>query len=166
LPAELRIEQVPFTHADVRRLDDQVQAEYVVRYGSPDETVFDPAHFEPPNGSFYVGYRDDEPVLMGGWRFRADVSRLGAEHAVEVKRMYVVPAARRAGLARLMLAHLEATARTSGADAVLLETGTRQPEALALYESAGYQRVEPFGHYREFPSNRCYGRLLGAGEVP
>jgi GNAT superfamily N-acetyltransferase len=166
LPAELRIEQVPFTHADVRRLDDQVQAEYVVRYGSPDETVFDPAHFEPPNGSFYVGYRDDEPVLMGGWRFRADVSRLGAERAVEVKRMYVVPAARRAGLARLMLAHLEATARTSGADAVLLETGTRQPEALALYESAGYQRVEPFGHYREFPSNRCYGRLLGAGEVP
>ncbi len=166
MPAELRIEQVPFTHADVRRLDDEVQAEYVVRYGTPDETVFDPAHFDAPDGAFYVGYRDDEPVLMGGWRFRPDVSRLEAERAVEVKRMYVVPAARRGGLARLMLAHLEATARTAGADAVLLETGTRQPEAMALYESAGYERVEPFGHYRDFPSNRCYGRLLGAAEVP
>ena len=37
-----------------------------------------------------------------------------------------------------------------------------QPEAMALYESAGYQRVEPFGYYREHPNNRCYGRLLGA----
>lgn len=163
LPAELRIEQVPFTHPDVRVLDDEVQAEYVVRYGSGDQTVFDPTHFEPPEGAFYVGYQDDRPVLMGGWRFRPDVRRLGAERPVEVKRMYVVPAARRAGLARLMLAHLEATARTAGADAVLLETGTRQPEAMALYESVGYQRVEPFGHYRDFPNNRCYGRLLGAG---
>jgi ribosomal protein S18 acetylase RimI-like enzyme len=79
--------------------------------------------------------------------------------------MYVVPNARRGGLARLMLAHLEATARTAGADAVLLETGIRQPEAMALYESAGYERIEPFGHYREHPSNRCYGRLLGVPDV-
>ena len=47
-----------------------------------------------------------------------------------------------------MLAHLETTARTAGADVIILETGTAQPEAMALYESAGYQRVEPFGYYR------------------
>jgi GNAT superfamily N-acetyltransferase len=165
MPADLRIDQVPFTHDDVRLLDDAVQAEYVVRYGSRDETRFDPAQFESPGGAFYVGYRDDASVLMGGWRIRTDVSRLGAQRPVEVKRMYVVPTARRGGLARLMLAHLEATARTAGADAVLLETGIRQPEAMALYESAGYERVEPFGHYREHASNRCYGRLLGVPEV-
>jgi GNAT superfamily N-acetyltransferase len=165
LPAELRIDQVPYTHPDARFLDEEVQAEYVVRYGTPDRTHMDPAEFEAPDGAFYVGYRDDQPVIMGGWRFRADVSRLGAQRAVEVKRMYVAPAARRGGLARLMLAHLEATARTAGADAILLETGTAQPEAMALYESAGYQRVDPFGYYREHPSNRCYGRLLGASEV-
>jgi GNAT superfamily N-acetyltransferase len=165
LPADLRLERVPFTHHDVALLDDAVQAEYVVRYGTRDETRFDPAQFEAPAGAFYVGYRDDTPVLMGGWRFRTDVSRLGAERPVEVKRMYVVPDARRGGLARLMLAHLEATARTAGADAVLLETGTRQPEAMALYESSGYERIEPFGHYRAHRDNRCYGRLLGAAEV-
>ena len=165
LPAELRIQQVPFTHPDARLLNEQVQAEYVVRYGTPDRTHMDPAEFESPVGAFYVGYRDDLPVIMGGWRFRPDVSRLGSERAVEVKRMYVAPAARRGGLARLMLAHLEATARTAGADVIILETGTAQPEAMALYESAGYQRVDPFGYYREHPSNRCYGRLLGADEV-
>jgi GNAT superfamily N-acetyltransferase len=158
----LRIERVAFTHEDARLLDDEVQAEYVVRYGTPDRTHMDPAQFDAPGGAFYVGYRDDLPVTMGGWRFRPDVVRLGSARAVEVKRMYVAPSARRSGLARLMLAHLEATARTAGADAVLLETGVAQPEAMALYESAGYQRVEPFGYYREHPSNRCYGRLLGA----
>ncbi len=64
-----------------------------------------------------------------------------------------------------MLAHLEATARTAGADVMILETGTAQPEAMALYEAAGYQRVEPFGYYRDEPLNRCYARVLG-GSVP
>jgi GNAT superfamily N-acetyltransferase len=125
----------------------------------------DAAEFEAPSGAFYVGYRDGVPVTMGGWRFRPDVDRLGAECAAEVKRMYVAPSARRRGLARLMLAHLEVTARTAGADAIILETGTAQPEAMTLYESVGYQRIENFGFYRDYPDNRCYGRVLGAGEV-
>ena len=41
-----------------------------------------------------------------------------------------------------------------------LETGTAQPEAMALYESSGYARIESFGHYRDAPQNRCYGRDL------
>jgi GNAT superfamily N-acetyltransferase len=165
VPAELSVEHVPFTHDDAQLLNEQVQAEYVVRYGTPDLTHMDAGQFAALAGAFYVGYRDDVPVTMGGWRFRTDVSRLGSQRPVEVKRMYVAPAARRDGLARLMLAHLEATARTAGADVVLLETGTAQPEAMALYESSGYERVEPFGSYRKHPSNRCYGRILGAGEV-
>ena len=54
--------------------------------------------------------------------------------------MYVVPAARAPGLARTMLAHLERTAAAAGAEAMILETGTAQPEAMALYESSGYTR--------------------------
>jgi GNAT superfamily N-acetyltransferase len=165
VPADLRIEQVPYTHADARLLSEEVQAEYVVRYGSPDRTEMDAAEFEAPSGAFYVGYRDGLPVTMGGWRFRPDVDRLGAQRAVELKRMYVAPSARRGGLARLMLAHLEATARTAGADVIVLESGTRQPEALALYESMGYERIEGFGYYRDYPDNRCYGRVLGSDEV-
>jgi GNAT superfamily N-acetyltransferase len=160
-PAELRIEQVAMSHPDALLLLEEVQQEYVVRYGSRDETPYDPAEFDPPTGVFYVGYRDGTPVSTGGWRFRDDVSRLGSRRPVEVKRMYVVPAARRSGLARLMLAHLEATARDAGADVVLLETGLEQPEGIALYEASGYELVEGFGHYRGFPSNRCFARRLG-----
>jgi GNAT superfamily N-acetyltransferase len=160
-PAALRIEQVAMSHPDARLLLEEVQEEYVVRYGTRDETPYDPTEFDPPTGAFYVGYRDGMPVSTGGWRFRDDVSRLGSEHPVEVKRMYVVPAARRGGLARLMLAHLEATARAAGADVVLLETGLEQPEGIALYEASGYERIDGFGHYRGFPKNRCYARRLG-----
>jgi GNAT superfamily N-acetyltransferase len=165
VPAELRIEHVPITHGDALLLIDEVQREYVVRYGGPDRTPLAPAYFEAPDGAFYVGYLDDVPVTMGGWRFRPDVSRLGSQRAAEVKRMYVAPSGRRGGLARLMLAHLEATARTAGADVMILETGTAQPEAMALYVASGYQAIQPFGYYRHAPLNRCYGRVLGADEV-
>ena len=161
LPAELRIELVPLAHPDAELLIEAVQQEYVVRYGSFDDTPMPPSYFEPPEGAFYVGYLDDVPVSTGAWRFREDVSRLGSDRPAEVKRMYVAAQARRTGLARLMLAHLEATARTAGADVMILETGTAQPEAISLYEAAGYERVESFGHYRNEPKNRCFGRRLG-----
>jgi GNAT superfamily N-acetyltransferase len=61
-----------------------------------------------------------------------------------------------------MLAHLEQTAHEGGAQAVLLETGLRQPEAIGLYESSGYTPVPSFGYYRCAPLSRCYGRLLPA----
>lgn len=160
-PADLRIEQVAIDHPDALLLVEGVQQEYVVRYGGRDDTPMDPAEFAPPAGAFYVAYRDDVPVMTGAWRFREDVNRLGSSRPAEVKRMYVVPEARRSGLARLMLAHLEATARTAGAEVMIMETGTAQPEAMALYQAAGYEPVESFGHYRNEPKNRCYGRRLG-----
>lgn len=156
----MRLELVPVSHPDALRLIEEVQQEYVVRYGGRDNTPLDAEELAPPRGAFFVGYLDDEPVATGAWRFRTDVPVLDAERPAEVKRMYVVPSARRSGLARRMLAHLEQTARDAGADAIILETGTAQPEAMALYESAGYERVEPFGHYRWGPRNRCYGRRL------
>ena len=45
---------------------------------------------------------------------------------------------------------------------MILETGTAQPEAMALYESAGYTPIASFGHYRESPENRCYGRCAAS----
>jgi GNAT superfamily N-acetyltransferase len=160
LRAELRIEQRPVTHPDAQLLIEEVQQEYVVRYGGPDHTPMVADDLAPPAGGFYVGYLGDAPVTTGAWRFRTDVERLGSTRPAEVKRMYVAPSARRRGLARLMLSHLETAARTAGADVMILETGTAQPEAMALYVSAGYVPVEPFGHYAWSPQNRCYGRRL------
>ena len=157
----LRLERVAITHAAAQALIAEVQEEYVARYGGPDQTPIDPTMFEAPSGAFFVGHLGDVPVAMGGWRMRPDVVRLGGALSAEIKRMYVAPPGRRMGLARAVLAHLESTAHEAGADVMVLETGTAQPEAIALYESAGYEPVEKFGHYAWSPKNRCYGRRLG-----
>jgi GNAT superfamily N-acetyltransferase len=155
----LRLVRVRLDHPDALLLIGEVQAEYVARYGGPDESPIDPAMFDAPQGAFFVGYVGDVPVAMGGWK-RRETAALGSTRTAEVKRMYVAPAGRRQGFARAVLAHLEATALAAGADVMVLETGTAQPEAIALYESSGYVPVEKFGHYAWSPKSRCYGKRL------
>ncbi len=144
----------------VQALVAEIQREFVVRYGSPDETPLDVTMFDPPAGAFLLGTLEGEPVAMGGWRRRPDVVALGGSVAAEIKRMYVVPAARGRGLARAVLAALESSAASSGADVMVLETGLKQPEAIALYESSGYVPVEGFGYYKDFPTVRYFGKRL------
>jgi GNAT superfamily N-acetyltransferase len=63
---------------------------------------------------------------------------------VEVKHLYVVPTVRRTGLAAALMDALEADARARGAASIVLETGTAQPEALALYAARGYHSRGPY----------------------
>jgi GNAT superfamily N-acetyltransferase len=91
-------------------------------------------------------------VACGGWRATGD--------GAEIKRMYVTGAARRAGAARAMLAELERTAQAAGHRRAILETGGRLPEAVALYRSAGYTPVAPFGYYAASPNSIHLGKLL------
>jgi GNAT superfamily N-acetyltransferase len=156
----VEIRRLSFMHPDVTVLVEEVQAEYTRRYGGPDETLLDASMFDPPAGSFFVGYRDGEPVAMGGWRFRGDVKVFGEPAVTEIKRMYVAPPVRRSGLARRLLEHLETTARDAGAAAMVLETGIEQPEAIRLYLASGYTTVDGFGHYAWSPKSRYYGKRL------
>jgi GNAT superfamily N-acetyltransferase len=78
----------------------------------------------------------------------------------EVKRMFVRPETRRRGVAQAVLAKLETTAREMGMHTLRLETGTRQPEANALYERQGYQRIPCFGEYVSDPFSVCYEKAL------
>lgn len=95
------------------------------------------AELGPPGGAFIVGRRDGEPVCCGG------VKRLD-DRICEIKRMYVVPAARGQGVARRLLEALEDTARGLGYTVARLDTGPRQAGAQALYESAAYRPIENF----------------------
>jgi GNAT superfamily N-acetyltransferase len=129
-----------------------VQQEYVVRYGDQDGTPVDPAEFAPPRGLFLVAYVDGTPAACGGWRAH--------ETDVELKRMYVTPAFRGRGLARAVLAELERTALAAGYRRVILETGSKQPEAIALYESSGYRPVPRFGYYANAPEAVHLGKVV------
>jgi len=150
---ELVIEARPYDDADVARLVEEVQAEYVARYGGPDETAVDPVEFSPPAGLFLVGLLDGVPVASGGWR------RQSADQA-EIKRMYVSASVRRRGLARRMLEALEQTAAEAGITRIVLNTGLAQPEAIALYEQSGYTPVPGFGHYACHPNALFYGKKI------
>jgi putative acetyltransferase len=74
----------------------------------------------------------------------------GGEYA-EIKRMFVLPEARGLGIGRRILEEIERLIRAAGLPLARLETGIAQPEALRLYEKAGYQRRGPFGDYPNDP---------------
>ena len=156
----LRLEVARISGRDTQALVTEVQAEYTLLYGGPDDSPMDEGGFEAPQGAFFLGYVDGRPVAMGGWRVRPDLHVLDGVAVTEIKRMYVAPAARRRGHARRVLAHLEQTAREAGSDVMVLETGTMQPEAIAMYVASGYQLVELFGHYSWSPLARCFGKPL------
>ncbi len=148
-----RIEVVRYDASDAAELIEELQQEYVTRYGNRDGAPVDPAEFEPPKGLFLVGYLGDGgPVVCGGWRSHGDDA--------EVKRMYVRSAARGLGLARAMLAELERTAVAAGHRRMILETGKKQPEAVALYRSCGYTDITPFGYYAGRPLSIHLGKTL------
>jgi GNAT superfamily N-acetyltransferase len=155
------VRRVGYGHPDAALMIEAVQGEYVRRYGGRDETPLDPLMFEPPDGSFFVGYLGDEPVATAAWR-RSGIEALGTTRTAEVKRMYVAPVARGRGLARQLLAHVEADVARHGFEVLVLETGTKQPEAMSLYESSGYSRIAGFGFYRDAPLSRCYARRVVA----
>lgn len=159
--APVVIRRLPITHPDAARLVEEVQEEYVVRYGSRDESPVDPTEFEAPHGAFFVAYAGGVPVATGAWRRRTGMTELGSDAVAEIKRMYVVATARRTGLARRMLVHLEETAREAGIEVLVLETGMRQPEAIALYAGQGYERIRDFGHHAGLPDVRSFARRIG-----
>jgi GNAT superfamily N-acetyltransferase len=141
---------------DVQRLVAAQQAELRARYGGGCEPGTPPSAADV---SVVLVARDADGTAVGCGALRAL-----APGVAEVKRMYVVPEARGRGLSRQVLAGLEAAALERGWTTVRLETGPRQPEAIALYEGAGYRPIPAFGAYVDEPDAGCslyYERVLG-----
>ncbi|WP_340378272.1 GNAT family N-acetyltransferase [Streptomyces sp. SS7] len=161
----MNIRRVSFDHPDAVSLNDEVQAEYHERYGDGgDATVLEPSHFEPPGGVYLIAYDEgDRPVATGGWRSQDSNGEGNEDGDAELKRMFVIREMRGRGLARRMLTALEEDARAAGRVRMVLETGTEQPEAIALYTSSGYAPCTKFGYYREYDSSRCFAKPLVSG---
>ena len=79
----------------------------------------------------------------------------------EVKRMYVVPDARGQRVGRLLLRGVEELAASCSYQVLRLEAGTQQPEALRLYESSGWSRIECYGHFKDDPTTIRYEKSIG-----
>jgi GNAT superfamily N-acetyltransferase len=150
---EIKIRLADFREPVVRALLVDVLDELSERYGgNGDDTPIGEDDFTPPNGAFFVA--DDGEGLVGcaGWR------RHGPD--AELKRMFTAKATRGRGLGRRLLATIEDSAREAGCRRLILETGSKQPEAIALYESAGYVRIEDFGYYKGEEDVLSYAKPL------
>ncbi|GAB3971888.1 GNAT family N-acetyltransferase [Plantactinospora veratri] len=154
--SELDIRVVPYDSPVAREMIDAALADLAQRYGGGgDETPVAATEFEPPAGAFLVAYLGEVPVGCAGWRTHG-----GTGDVAELKRMYVSPAARGRGVARRVLSAVEGSAREYGRSRLILECGDRQPEAIALYQGSGYQRIPDFGYYRNEPGVLSFGRPL------
>jgi putative acetyltransferase len=100
-----------------------------------------------------VCYETGRPIGCGA------IKAFGDE-AMEVKRMYVSPDGRNKGIATRVLTELETWAFELGYAKCVLETGKRQPEAIALYEKNGYQRTENYGQYVGVENSVCFEKNL------
>jgi putative acetyltransferase len=114
----------------------------------------DAANLRQSGGVFLIGRVDGAPVACGALRAMED-------GAVEVKRMYVRDAYRGRGLGLAMLAALEQIAARRGFAIIRLETADQQPEAIALYQSAGYQPIPCYGVHEIDPRSRCFEKRIG-----
>jgi putative acetyltransferase len=134
----------------------QMRTEALRRYG--DVIAASPPPTNEPvvsRSSFLLARLDSQVVGCGALR------PLTGEVA-EVKRMYVAQSVRRRGIARLLLTCLERIACGFGYRALRLETGARQPEAIALYESQGFHRIPPYGEHMNDPLSICFEKKLSS----
>ncbi len=96
-----------------------------------------------------VAYEDGRPMGCGAIREYQP-------NRTEVKRMYVTPEGRGQGIAKKILAELENWAAELGYGGCVLETGKRQPEAIALYKRMGYRIIENYGPYAGVENSLCF----------
>ncbi len=100
-----------------------------------------------------VAYQDQTPVGCGAFKPFDDTS-------VEVKRMYVPEHLRGQGIAASVLAELEAWAKELNYKRCVLETGLKQPEAIALYTKCNYQRIPNYGQYAGVENSVCFEKMI------
>ncbi|MGM9485410.1 GNAT family N-acetyltransferase [Roseateles sp. NT4] len=147
MTADLPVRLAPLDpgHPDAQRLMALSEAYMSALYPS-ESNHFEPADgLRPPGGSFHGLWRGERLVGCGG------VKVFEADGYGEIKRLFVLDSERGRGVARQLMARLEADLVERGLRIARLETGIHQPEALALYRRLGYVDREPFGGYAPDP---------------
>jgi putative acetyltransferase len=151
----LRIERAHLSSPVAQALITALNAELDARYPEPGANHFrlDEDEVAPGRGAFLLAYLGEEAIGCGAVRRTSDAEG-------EIKRMYVAPHLRGRGAGGAILAALEAEARQLGLARLVLETGERQPEALALYARFGFARIPLFGEYVDSPLSVCMAKDL------
>jgi putative acetyltransferase len=152
-PLEMRREELsaPIVQQFIAKLNSELEARY------PEEGAnffrLDPEEVSEGRGVFLVAYANGEPVGCGA-------VRQNEPGVFEIKRMYVDPRVRGRRVGRQIVDTLEAHARRLGARRIVLETGPRQPDAIAMYQHAGFTEIPLFGEYVGSKFSVCMAKDL------
>jgi GNAT superfamily N-acetyltransferase len=141
------------SNPDFKNFCEELDKEFWLRY--PDSQH----NFEPYNkvnefARIIVVYDEKTPIGCGCFRPAKEYN------AIEIKRMYVRPERRGAGIARMILTELEIWAGEEGYEQSILETGIKQPEAIALYSRSGYQLIPNYPPYVDVTESICMKKPL------
>jgi GNAT superfamily N-acetyltransferase len=143
------------THKDDPRFLDlvsQLDRDLSLRY-EDGNTSYTPFNALAKITAVVLALSDNEPAGCGAFK-------PFLENGVEIKRVFVKPAFRGRGISKRIMAELEAWAAEKGCVRAVLETGVHQPEAISLYEGAGYRRRENFEPYVGLADSICFEKPL------
>ena len=151
----IEIRRADIGSSAVNELITSLNAELKRQYPEEGATHFrlDPEEVAEGRGAFLVAYAGGKPIGCGA------VRKIDSETA-EIKRMYVIPEVRGKGISKRILSALEQEARQLGVRRMVLETGDRQIEAMALYTRAGFARIPLFGEYLNSPLSVCMAKNI------
>jgi GNAT superfamily N-acetyltransferase len=146
------IKRTNSTDPDFRQLINQLDAELRSMYNDLMNT-YDQLNVIEQIDTVVIAYMDGQPAGCGCFK-------PFDKGAVEIKRMFVHPNARGKGISKLILSELENWAIELGYPATMLETGTKNMEALSLYQKAGYVNIPRYGPYVHLPDSICFRKSL------
>ena len=148
----IRIVRTNSDNPDFHKLTAQLDEELCRIYDTKQE---DYAAFNLITGlpTVVLAYNNQEPVGCGCFKSNDT-------DTIELKRMFVLPAFRGKGIASKIVGELETWGAEQGKSTAILETGNKQPEAIALYTKLGYEVTEKFGVYIDMPLSVCMKKLL------
>lgn len=148
----IKIQRTDFKSADFIELVKKLDEELKIRDGE-DHAFYAPFNVIDKINHVAVAYWFNVPVGCGAIKpYEAGV--------MEIKRMFVDPAHRGRGIATKILRELETWAGDLSYHRCLLETGIKQPEAIALYKKSGYLIVPNYGQYENVEGSVCFEKTL------
>lgn len=135
----------------IKELDKELRS-----YESDHDDVYITQNIVPENVYVTLIMQDDNALACA-------CLRTCEEQDIELKRMYVLPEHRGKGFSRQILNDLEKWAVELGSERIILETGDLLKEAIALYSSSGYERINNYGQYRDIKESICFAKKLRDG---